>query len=76
MKSGGAASAVLNAANEVAVAAFLQARIAFGEIFKVVEQTLSAMSAGATEIPQTLEALLGIDEQARRKAGEIVERCA
>ncbi len=73
--AGGAASAVLNAANEVAVAAFLQARIAFGDIFKVVEQTLSKMSSGTTHVPQSLEELLGVDRQARLHASEIAERC-
>jgi 1-deoxy-D-xylulose-5-phosphate reductoisomerase len=76
LQEGGAASAVLNAANEIAVAAFLEARLAFGDIFKVVEQTLSAMSANARQVPQSLQELLGVDHEARQKAREIMERCA
>jgi 1-deoxy-D-xylulose-5-phosphate reductoisomerase len=76
LQTGGAASAVLNAANEVAVAAFLEARLAFGAIFKVVEETLSTMSCGQSKVPQSLQELLAVDQEARRKAFEIVERCA
>ncbi len=76
LKSGGAASAVLNAANEVAVAAFLEARLAFGHIFQVVEETLSHMAAGSSRVPQSLEELLGIDHQARACAAQIVGRLA
>lgn len=75
LKTGGTASAVLNAANEIAVAAFLQARLSFGDIFKVVEETLAAMTAGALTVPQSLQELLAVDQEARSKASEIVGRC-
>jgi 1-deoxy-D-xylulose-5-phosphate reductoisomerase len=75
LKTGGTASAVLNAANEIAVAAFLQARLSFGDIFKVVEETLAAMTAGALSVPQSLQELLAVDHEARKKASELVGRC-
>src|SRR5690606_33058669 len=63
LEAGGAAPAVLNAANEVAVSAFLQGRIGFLAIPALVEDTLAALSAAPAE---SLEALLAADAQARR----------
>ncbi|MFT4197089.1 MAG: 1-deoxy-D-xylulose-5-phosphate reductoisomerase [Pseudoxanthomonas sp.] len=63
MAAGGAAPAVLNAANEVAVSAFLQGRIGFLAIPALVEDALAA-HAGAPA--NSLEALLAADGQARR----------
>jgi len=63
--AGGTAPAVLNAANEVAVAAFLAGRLSFPGIAAVIADTLAAqpsMPAG------TLDDLLAVDEQARRIA--------
>jgi 1-deoxy-D-xylulose-5-phosphate reductoisomerase len=65
LEAGGAAPAVLNAANEVAVSAFLQGRIGFLAIPALVEDTLTALSAAPAE---SLEALLAADAQARRFA--------
>jgi len=65
LEAGGAAPAVLNAANEVAVSAFLQGRIGFLAIPALVEDTLAALSAAPAE---SLEALLAADAQARRLA--------
>ena len=65
LEAGGAAPAVLNAANEVAVSAFLQGRIGFLAIPALVEDTLAALSAAPAE---SLEALLAADAQARRFA--------
>jgi 1-deoxy-D-xylulose-5-phosphate reductoisomerase len=45
LRSGGSAPTALNAANEIAVAAFLDRRIGFGDIARVVAKTLSAMTA-------------------------------
>lgn len=58
-------TAVLNAANEVAVAAFLARRIRFDQIHHVNLATLSAVSPSN---PDTLEALLTLDAQARSAA--------
>ena len=62
MTEGGTATAVLNAANEVAVEEFLQHRIKFTEIPKIVESTLNAISP---TVADTLEVVLDADSQAR-----------
>ena len=63
MELGGTAPAVLNAANEVAVSAFLQGRIGFLSIPALVEDALAALPATPAD---SLEALLEADAQARR----------
>ncbi len=63
LAAGGTAPALLNAANEVAVSAFLQGRVAFLSIPALVEDTLAALPATAAE---SLESLLDADAQARR----------
>ena len=63
---GGTAPAVLNAANEVAVAAFLERRLPFTGIAKVIEKTLERVPARAADDMQTV---LGADADARRAAG-------
>ncbi|MBI3252293.1 MAG: 1-deoxy-D-xylulose-5-phosphate reductoisomerase [Candidatus Omnitrophica bacterium] len=74
-RCGGSMPAVLNAANEVAVAAFLDKRIRFDQIHGVNVQSLSdcAVPAGAAD---TLEGLLSLDQQARRAAEAVVLRLA
>jgi len=67
--SGGGAPAVLNAANEVAVAAFLQQRMKFTAIPEVIERTLDLIPAGSDMI---LSELLNIDAEARARAEQIV----
>ena len=65
MAAGGAAPAVYNAANEVAVAAFLAGRLPFLAIPRVVETVLAEMSA----LPSPdLPAVLAADAEARRRA--------
>ena len=63
MAAGGTAPAVLNAANEVAVSAFLQGRIGFLSIPALVEDALAALPATPADL---LDALLAADAQARR----------
>lgn len=70
IQTGGGAPAVLNAANEVAVAAFLDGKIGFTQIAVVVEQLLSRYSAPQ---PGTLEEVLALDSEARRLAEDILE---
>ncbi len=70
MEAGGARPAILNAANEVAVAAFLGGRAAFGEIAVIVERTLERYQPAA---PQSVEDVLMIDQDARRIATELLE---
>ena len=69
IEAGGAAPAILNAANEVAVA-FLESQIGFMAITAVAEDTLARYSAPA---PQTLEDVLGIDAEARAFARQSME---
>lgn len=70
--AGGAAPAVLNAANEVAVAAFLAGKIGFTKIALVVEQVLNRNIPPA---PTTLEDVLAVDREGRIHAAEILEIC-
>ena len=69
MRAGGSAPALLNAANEVAVAAFLDGRLPFLGIPALIEATLSALPA---EPADDLDVLLACDGAARRKAGELL----
>lgn len=64
-------TAVLNAANEVAVEAFLNRRIRFDQIHVINAETLAANWAGATD---SLDALLALDAHARALATAIVAR--
>ena len=65
--------AVLNAANEVAVAAFLERRIRFDQIHRVNRATLDAV---LPEHPDSLAALLALDGRARARAELAVKSCA
>lgn len=69
--AGGTAPAVLNAANEVAVAAFLEGRLNFPGIPAVIDEVLSALPAAAAE---SLEGVLEADATARRLATVAVTR--
>ena len=70
-EAGGAAPAVLNAANEVAVAAFLHRKIPFSRIPLLVESVLSHGELPAA--PRTLDEVLRVDESARTVANELLE---
>ena len=73
MNAGGAAPCVLNAANEVAVAAFLDKRIKFTDIAKVVAHCLAQdFSDGRHDI----EGLLAQDAQTRRQAEAFIGKHA
>ena len=71
--AGGVASATLNAANEIAVAAFLDGRIRFTDIAALVESALENHPGGE---PKDLDEVLAIDAAARRAACEQVARLA
>jgi 1-deoxy-D-xylulose-5-phosphate reductoisomerase len=71
MLAGGSAAAVLNAANEVAVAAFLDHQLRFNDIAAVIADTLAA---GDTGPAADLDALLARDTAAREEAGRQVRR--
>ncbi|MGD0141517.1 MAG: 1-deoxy-D-xylulose-5-phosphate reductoisomerase, partial [Tepidisphaeraceae bacterium] len=64
-ETGGTAGAVLNAANEVAVAAFMDNKIPFGEITGIVELTISQ---ARVQMNPTLDDLLEADRWARNAA--------
>lgn len=73
ISEGGAKPAILNAANEVAVAAFLKEQIAFLDIATLVEQTLTGF---VPEAPVSLDDLFSIDADARRYAQDQLEKVA
>src|ERR1051326_2552137 len=64
-EAGGSKSIALNAADEVAVAAFLKREIGFTDISRVVEQT---MGETPDHHPESIEEVLAIDAEAREKA--------
>jgi 1-deoxy-D-xylulose-5-phosphate reductoisomerase len=70
-EAGGTAPCVLNASNEVAVAAFMEGRIPFTGIPEVVEGALEAIPATA---PSHFEDLFAVDAEARETATRLVER--
>ena len=68
---GGTVATVLNAANEVAVAAFLAGRLGFLEIAAVVEETIGACGNPPAH---DIEQILSVDAGARRQAETLVTR--
>lgn len=69
--AGGAAPATMNAANEIAVAAFLDGQIAFTRIVQSVEDVLSR---GVMSSPTCLDDVIAIDAEARVRARELMEQ--
>jgi len=77
LRRGGGAPAAFNAANEVAVAAFLDRRTGFLEIARCVAETLERMDAGGELAPKDndpVEAAMAVDGVARRRAAEVLSR--
>jgi 1-deoxy-D-xylulose-5-phosphate reductoisomerase len=73
MASGSGAETVLNAANEVAVASFLEKRIAFTKIPDIVDKTLTESGRNGLLVePDSVDAALELDRQARRIAIELL----
>jgi len=73
LAEGGGAPTALNSANEIAVAAFLDGRIGFGAIPRLVERTLSAMrAAGEIAAPATVAEALAIHHVARDRAAALL----
>ncbi len=72
LEAGGQAACVLNAANEVAVEAFLQGRISFLDIAKTCEQVLDRLAGEASflKTPTDMKAVIGTDRRARATAHE------
>ncbi|NQY51165.1 MAG: 1-deoxy-D-xylulose-5-phosphate reductoisomerase [Piscirickettsiaceae bacterium] len=65
LKAGGTSAAILNAANEVAVDAFLHLQIRFTDIARVIDHVLSTMTVSDGD---TLQQILSDDKQSRRLA--------
>ncbi len=74
LKAQDGATCVLNAANEIAVEAFLQGRIRFDQIHAVNEATLSGVAV-ATGDAASVEGLLALDTRARSVARTQIDRC-
>ncbi|HEX8525461.1 MAG TPA: 1-deoxy-D-xylulose-5-phosphate reductoisomerase, partial [Allosphingosinicella sp.] len=71
LRAGGAKPALLNAANEVAVAAFLEGRIGFLDIASIAAESLQCCDQPA---PASIEEVLEIDREARAAAATIGRR--
>lgn len=69
LRNPGCAPAILNAANEIAVAAFLERRLRFTDIPVVIEQTLSHLPSRTLE---DIAALMDLDAEARHYAAQMV----
>jgi 1-deoxy-D-xylulose-5-phosphate reductoisomerase len=74
LRAGGAAPCVLNAANEIAVAAFLAGELRFPDIARVAEAVLAA--SGSRAAGAALDEVLEIDREARSSARSQLARCA
>jgi 1-deoxy-D-xylulose-5-phosphate reductoisomerase len=68
--AGGAKTIALNAADEVAVAAFLDEQIGFEDIPRIIEETMAATPAGHLE---SIQKVLALDTEARLLAREMVK---
>ncbi|MFG1422507.1 1-deoxy-D-xylulose-5-phosphate reductoisomerase [Roseixanthobacter liquoris] len=74
MEAGGSAPTILNGANEIAVAAFLEGAIGMFGIAAIVEETLATLPADGP--PASLEEALALDAQARRVAVSLLPKYA
>jgi len=75
LAEGGAKPAILNAANEVAVAAFLAGRIRFPGIAALVAE-VCAQDAGGAKAPRDVAEALAIDHDARRRAASLLSQAS
>ncbi|KYB74616.1 hypothetical protein AGQ50_24735 [Salmonella enterica subsp. enterica] len=73
LRTGGTAPAILNAANEVAVSAFLQRRLGFLGIPALIAATLDAVP---DSLADSLDVLQAADAEARRQASALITRFA
>jgi 1-deoxy-D-xylulose-5-phosphate reductoisomerase len=71
VEAGGAKTVALNAADEVAVAAFLDAKIGFSQISQVIEEVLAGTGSA---VPESIQQVLEADFEARHRAGEQVTK--
>ena len=71
LREGGAKPAILNAANEVAVASFLDSGVAFLDIAEIARETLACYDPPA---PASIDEVLEVDQEARRRAQDITRK--
>jgi 1-deoxy-D-xylulose-5-phosphate reductoisomerase len=77
LRAGGGAPTVYNAANEVAVAAFVDRKIKFGMIARLVEATIdAALGNGSAKAPATVDDALAVDHNARYIAATLLPQIA
>ncbi|MCC8080308.1 MAG: 1-deoxy-D-xylulose-5-phosphate reductoisomerase, partial [Oscillospiraceae bacterium] len=69
-RRGGTAPAVMSAANEVAVGAFLRGSVTFGDIYEIVAKAVNALGSVASP---TLDDVLAADAEARRYAENLLD---
>ena len=69
LKEGGTMSTVLNAANEIAVAAFLERKIGFRDIHRIIDKT---MQGHVPRRPRQVDEILEVDRWAREKASLLI----
>ena len=69
-REGGIMPCILNAANEIAVQAFMQKRISFIEIPQLIEATMKSMKNAAVN---SIDQLIAVDKEARLRSEELVE---
>ncbi len=70
LERGGTSPCILNAANEVAVAAFLDKKIAFTDIALIIEETINCIDS---EEVSSIDAIISVDSQAREKAYQVID---
>ena len=73
LQTGGGCPTILNAANEIAVEAFLHRRVGFLEISRIVERVLSRLGSSNTD---TLDEVIALDASARRVANSLMQVAA
>jgi 1-deoxy-D-xylulose-5-phosphate reductoisomerase len=71
---GGGLPAIFNAANEVAVAAFLDSHIGYSAIIDTVDAVVQQLSPSAVSAPRDLADVSAIEDDARRVAHEVIKR--
>jgi 1-deoxy-D-xylulose-5-phosphate reductoisomerase len=72
LEDGGVAPTVLNAANEIAVAAYLENRITFPDIVRIVQEVLDGWTMPGGREPRSLEEALMLDSVARQRAHALI----
>ena len=69
LESGKGEAVVLNAANELAVAAFLDRRIGFGDIARIVEQAVDTTDA---PVPRSIDDVIALDQAVRTRVAQAI----